>query len=114
MTYEEIFDLIKSIGYPCSFESFPEDDDGKVKVPPLPYIVFLYPETDDVYADDENYACIQNIDIELYTKHKDFTAEAAVERVLKSHNITYTKNGSYNRAESMYGVLYAAQIVINE
>ena len=107
-TYEGINSLLGSIGYPYNYEFFPEN-----KVPAPPYMVFYYPNRDDFYADDSNYSHIEQLNIELYTDEKDFDAEAAVESVLKSNDITFQKQEAYIESENLYQVLYIMEVVIN-
>ena len=107
-TFEEINNILESIGYPYNYDFFPEN-----KVPAPPYMVFYYPNRDDFYADDSNYSHIEQLNIELYTDEKDFDAEAAVESVLKSNGITFVKSEAYIDSENLYEVLYTMEVLIN-
>ena len=66
MTYKEINNMISSIGLDYAYYSFPVDE-----APDLPYIVFYYPNYNDLGADDINYQTIAQLNIELYTENKD-------------------------------------------
>lgn len=109
MTYQEVAQMIESIGLPYAYYSFPEK-----QAPKLPYIVFYYPNSDDFSADNSNYVPISQLNIELYSKDKNFALEKSVEDVLKANEIFYDKSETYINSENMYEVLYETQIVINE
>lgn len=109
MTYQEIATMINGIGLPYAYYSFPEE-----QAPALPYIVFYYPDYDDLGADNINYQTIANLNIELYTQNKDFTQEYAVEEALQQAGLFFRKSESYLESEQMYEVLYEIQLVITK
>lgn len=109
MTYQEINTMIEGIGLPSTYYSFPIGE-----APELPYIVFYYPNYDDVAADNINYQTIAQLNIELYTENKDFQTEKQVEQVLTSNGLFFSKSETYIEQEQMYEVLYEIEIVITE
>lgn len=109
MTYQEVAQMIESIGLPYTYYSFPIN-----QAPNLPYIVFYFPNSDDFSADNLNYVLITDLNIELYSRDKNFTLEKQVEDVLKNNNIYFSKSETFINTENMYEVLYETQIVINE
>lgn len=109
MTYKEINNMISSIGLDYAYYSFPVDE-----APDLPYIVFYYPNYNDLGADDINYQTIAQLNIELYTANKDFDLERQVEDVLTSNNLFFSKSETFIQQEVMYEVLYEIDIVIKE
>lgn len=109
MTYKEINNMISSIGLDYAYYSFPVDE-----APDLPYIVFYYPNYNDLGADDINYQTIAQLNIELYTANKDFDLERQVEDVLTSNNLFFSKSETFIQKEAMYEVLYEIDIVIKE
>lgn len=98
--------ILDETGFAVGYYQFP-----KGKVPKLPYILFYFPTSDDVYADNKNYVNIQATNVELYTKNKNFSAEKSVEDVLKSHNIKYQKTETYLTTEDMFLILYEMEII---
>lgn len=108
MTIEEIKALVKSIGFDTTYYQWPEK-----KVPPLPYVVWYFPRSVNFAADDQVYQEITELNIELYTAEKDFTAEAVVENVLDSAGIVWDKSETYLKSEDMYEVLYETEVSIN-
>ena len=107
MTYKEIAEMVESMGFPFAYYQFPE-----AAAPFLPYVVFYYPDNSDLVADNTNYQAITAVNIELYTKNKDFDAEAQVEAVLKASGFVFQKSESYLNTEKMYEVLYQTSAVI--
>ena len=107
MTFKEIADMVESIGLPFTYYSFPIGN-----VPNLPYIVFYYPTNDDFSADNLNYVKAVRLNLELYTKNKDFATEELVENVLNSHGLFFARSESYLDSEEMYEVLYETEILI--
>lgn len=108
MTYEEIDQMISSIGLDYTYYQFPEKE-----APDLPYVLFYYPNRDDFQADGVNYAKIVQLNIELYTRNKDFDTEATVESVLDSYGLSYFKEEQYITSEKMYEVLYIMEVMLN-
>ena len=108
MTIEEIKALVKSIGFDATYYQWPEK-----KVPPLPYVVWYFPRSVNFAADDQVYQEIEELNIELYTAEKDFTAEAVVENVLDGAGIVWDKSETYLKSEDMYEVLYEMEVSIN-
>lgn len=108
MTEKEVFQMVESIGLPAAYHHF---DEGQSPEPP--FVVYLYPGTNNFSADGVVYQGINQLDIELYTNKKDLESEKRVEAVLKKHGFFYEKNETYIETEKMYEVLYEMEVVIN-
>lgn len=78
--------------------------------PALPFICYLDTSTDNFIADNEVYAVIHGIDVELYTQYKDQQSEALIEACLKDLGIVWQKYDEYLDSESMYEVIYSFNI----
>ena len=109
MTYKQIKTMLTSIGYPVTYDSFPDN-----VAPAPPYIVFNYPNNDDFAADNVNYVSITLVNIELYTRNKDFTADKNVEAVLNANGFFYQKNETYIRQENLFQIRYVIESIIKE
>lgn len=109
MTEKEVFQIVKSIGFPTAYHHFEEGQE-----PEKPYLVYLYPGTNNFSADGTVYQGINQLDIELYTERKELEAEKRVEAVLKEHGFFYEKTETYLESEKMYEVLYEMEVLINE
>lgn len=109
MTYEEIYEALNSLeDIPVTYYAYPTNH-----VPPLPFMVYYFPNDNDDPADDTNYGRIMQLNVELYTEHKDFQTEARVESLLSSMGLVYTRAEQYITSEEMYEVLYESEVVID-
>ena len=105
MTILQIAQLIESFGLPSTYYSFPTD-----KAPSLPYVIYYYPDRDDVMADNSNFVKVATLRIELYTDTKDFTLEDNIESLLP---FPYSKESLYIDSEKMYETIYESEVIIN-
>ena len=108
MSYEDIATMIESFGLPYAYYQFPE---GTGQDPP--FVVFFYSNIDDVYADDSNYQRIVTLNIELYTREKDFEHEETIETALADNGLTYYKEENYIDSEKMYQIAYEMEVIIH-
>ena len=111
MTFKQVADMIDAMGYPFAYYQFEPDPDNPPPDPP--FICFYYPASDDLMADNSNYARITQLIIELYTDNKDFAAESAVEFVLGQNGLPWSKTEQYIDSEHMYQITYNTEVVIN-
>lgn len=107
MTISEVKTMVQSIGYPSTYYEFQNAP------PKKPFVVWYFPRSADFYADGLNYQKIEQLNIELYTRTKDFAAEAAVEAVLKAYGLSWTREEQMIDQESGYEVLYTMEVLIN-
>lgn len=117
MTLQEVNEMVNTIAEeikcPCAYYSFKRDDSEKPSQKP-PYLVFYYPEDDDLYADNTNYCNIKALTIEFYSDFKDFDKEKKIEKMLKDYGITYDAESVYVSGEHLYEQIYTMEVVINE
>lgn len=108
MRPSEIKTLLESSGYPVTYLQWPEKE-----VPELPYICYYFPNSNNFGADNRVYTHVEKLNVELYTKEKDFGAEGALEDVLEDASLYWEKSESYLNSEHMYEVLYESEVVIH-
>lgn len=96
--------MISGLELPFTYDSFPNNE-----APTPPYIVFNYPQINDFIADNSNYANINVLNLELYTRVKDFDLEGQVEAMFKGNGFVYTKEESYIRKENLYQISYVTE-----
>lgn len=108
MTYEQFASMVRSINLPYAYYQFPNGTETEP-----PFICFYYPGTDGVFADDRVYARREQWVIELYSKTKDFAAEAAVEAALSANDLPYTRYESYVDSEQMIMQSYEGEVLID-
>lgn len=109
MTHKEVNLMVKSMGLPYAYYQFPENT---AKAPP--FICYFYSGSKDLYADQENYQRIEELNIELYTKSKDFNLEASIEAILKANGFTYSRQDSYISDEKMWQIAYEMDVLITD
>lgn len=103
MTLEELYQALKSIGLPVAYREF------KKPTKP-PFITYLFSYSNDFMADNQNYAEIDNFQIELYTKNKDPATEKLVENKLKELGLPYTKTETFVQSEGLFQLVYEIQM----
>ena len=105
MTHKEVIKLMESIGLPCAYDHFVEGES-----PDPPFLVYLYPRSDNFAADGMVYFKANRLNIELYTDLKDVELEETVEAVLDKHGIFYEKSEVWIESENLYEVLYQMEV----
>lgn len=108
MTTSEVAQMIGEVGVPYAYYQFTNDT-----AQPCPFICFYYADSDDMSADNTNYAKVRRLIIELYTDNKDFDMEDAVETVINRHGLFYSKSEVYIDTERMYEVIYESEVILN-
>lgn len=107
MTRAEIAALIASFGFNnWRYSHFSE-------TPTPPYVVYYYPNSSDVYADNSNFLNKREMHVELYTKNKDEAAEAAVEAKLAEAGLAWYKQTDFLNDEKLYQTTYETEVIIN-
>ena len=107
MTYEEIAQMIESIGLPYAYYQFPDDTQ---QAPP--FICFFYGNSNDFGADDTNYVRVERLYIELYTDAKDFTLERRIESILNDHDLFFTRSEVYIDEEHLHETIYETELIL--
>lgn len=112
MSYKEIAALIASIAEAlgCPYHYY---DEGEKEVIKTPYLLFDYPDRNDVKADDRNYAKVQRVNIEYDSRTKDIDAESKIEDLLDAADLSYTKEDTRYEGHDAYGVMYSMEVIIN-
>lgn len=108
MTEKEVLKMVKDMGFPAKYHHFEEGES-----PDPPFLVYLYPGSNNFAADGVVYQGINQLDIELYADKKDLVAEKRVEAVLNEHGFFYEKTETYLESEKMFEVLYEMEVLIN-
>ena len=104
MTQAELYQALKSLGYPVAYGSFSSP------VTP-PFITYQFASSNDMVADNINYVSIENFQVELYTAKKDLAAEQKIQDTFKELGLPYRKFETYTGEENLYQVLYEVQIL---
>lgn len=105
MTIIELEEQLQILGLPLAYRQWGEGEEPK-----LPYILFYRDQSDDFFADNQNYAAGNQMALELYTETKDFYQEELIENLLKNLCIPYQLFEGELETEGMYEVLYEFKI----
>ena len=109
MTYDEIIEMLHETGLPLAYDHFAEGES-----PNPPFLIFLFPRSDNFSADGKVYQKINELNIEFYTNLKQPELEARIEAILDEHEIFYNKSEVWIADERLYEVLYSTEVLINE
>ena len=105
MTYDDITNMLKEAGLPLAYDHFAEGES-----PEPPFLIFLFPGSDNMLADNGVYFKISQLNMELYTDKKDPELEEKLEDILTAHEIPWEKSEVWIDSEKMYEVLYQTEI----
>ena len=105
MTHQEVLKMMDEMKLPYAYHHFVEGES-----PDPPFLVFLYPNSDNFAADGMVYFKVNRLNIELYTDLKDVEHEETVEAVLDKHGIFYEKSEVWIESENLYEVLYQMEV----
>ena len=108
MKREDIYTMVQSVGLPCAYYQFPDDTPQEP-----PFLCWFFSVNTDTMADNENYVDKEVLNIELYTKQRDFEQEAEVEAALKSYGFVYAKEASFVDSEKIWQISYESEVIIN-
>ena len=106
MTKAEVRALIESIGLPYAYHHFAEGES-----PRPPFIIYLYPRSNNFSADNMAYAKADNLQIELYTRKRDFAVESEIEERLDGKSLFYNKSEVYISTEGLFEVIYELEMI---
>ena len=109
MTYEEVMNLARETELPFAYDHFAEGES-----PDPPFLIFLFPASDNFAADGQVYFKINELHFELYTDRKQPDIEAQVEAVFDQHCLFYDKSEVWIPEEKLYEVLYEMEVTQDE
>lgn len=108
MTPEQIERMLTEMEVPFRYHHFTQKEMEDI---PLPIMVWIVPETDNFFADGQTYHKIKELDIELYTDHKDWALEEKLEAILDKNGIAWQQTASeWLESEKMWESLYEMEV----
>lgn len=105
MTKTEVAQMVKEFGLPYAYDHFAEGES-----PEPPFVVYLYPNSDNFAADGKVYFKKERLHVELYTDSKDIDLEKQIEDVLDARGLFYNKSEVWIQSERLYEVLYQTEV----
>ena len=109
MTYDEVVSMLEEAQLPLAYDHFAEGES-----PDPPFLIFLFPRSDNFAADGIVYAKVDELHVELYTDLKDPALEKRIEDILDRNEIVYDKSEVWIEEEKLYEVLYSTEVLKNE
>lgn len=95
---------LKTIGLPVAYESFLEHVE-------MPFIIYTNPDSESFNADNQTYAELLDVDIELYSPIRDFATEAKIKKLLNELKLPFTSVGAFIEEEEMYQRVFSIRLV---
>lgn len=105
MTPSDIRLMVESVGIPSAYYQF-ADNTGQNP----PFICYFFGPSNDLVADNINYARSERLFVELYTDAKDFDLELVVESVLNSNELVFIKTQDIIESEKMHVTVYETNV----
>ena len=109
MTKADIKTMLDGLGVPTAYYQFPDGTD----ITP-PFLVWFYPDSDNLFADNTVYGTIEQLHIELYSDEKDFELEGKLETILNDNSLPYHRSEVYVSGEQLFETIYTTEVYINE
>ena len=104
MSLEDLYLILKSTELPVAYSHFNE-------IISPPYITYLSVYSSNFNADNKVYKKIYNIQIELYTKHKDLEIEKKLEDLLDENEIVYETTEEWIDSEKVFQRVYEVRLI---
>ena len=105
MTFQDVIGLLQEANLPLAYDHFAEGES-----PDPPFIIFLFPGSNNMFADDSIYLRINELHVELYTDKKDPEIESMLEDIFAAHDILWEKTEAWIESEKLYEILYVTEI----
>ena len=101
MTLEGLSTLLETSGYPVAYDHF-------ISPQTAPFVCYLTSGASVFAADGKTYYSSPMVQVELYTKLKDLSAEEKLESVLE--DFSWSKSEGYLQDVDLYLVTYTLPI----
>ena len=108
MTFNDLYDLLASTGYPVRYHHFDKDEPK----PNGPFIIFRMLGNVNFIADGAVYQEINSIYITLYTEYKDLEAEKKLKNVLSPFSYVHTSE-YYDQSAKLFENTYEMEELFN-
>lgn len=105
MTKEQVVQMMEEFEIPYAYDHFVEGES-----PEPPFLVYLYPGSDNFAADGRVFFKQDQLYIELYTDTKEPALEDRIEAILDAHELFYNKSETWIASEKLYEVLYQTEV----
>ena len=105
MTHQDVMAMLKETNLPFAYDHFAEGE-----APDPPFLLFLFPASENFSADNIAYVKFKTLHLELYTEKKDPVLEEQIETILETHELFWSKSEVYIDSERLYEILYTLTV----
>ena len=109
VSHSDILSMLEETGLPAAYDHFAEGES-----PAPPFLVFLYPSSDNFAADGSVYKKINVLHVELYTDLKRPDVEENIESIFDKYGLYYEKSEVWISDERLYEILYTMEILCRD
>lgn len=109
MNIVELKTILEATGMPVAYSHFTESENNPLPEPP--FICYMTIFSSNFSADNTVFQEIQNVQIELYTNHKDLNAESWLEAVLNANEMPYATTETFIDSEQLYQKIYEVRLI---
>ena len=99
---------LEQLEIPIQYQAF-----ASGQAPELPYLIFYENDSDNIFADNQNWFDVLNVVCELYTDEKDIELETKLHKLFYDNEIEYNSTETYIDSENMYLKAYDVQITFD-
>ena len=104
-TLEDIKKILESTGLPVTYYCWPEE-----QAPPMPYICYHSPYSNNFAADGVTYFTADHVMIELYSRNVDKTSEKKITDALTAAGIYWDRTEEYLDDEKCYESIFECEV----
>ena len=109
VTQSQIEQMLVGMGIPVTYHHF-ETEQGQEP----PFLVYLFPESDNMAADNRVYQKLSELNVEIYTDVKSVELESRMEKILDEAGLFWDKTEIWIESERLYEVLYEMEVLMDE
>lgn len=110
-TPEGIKAMLDTFGLPVSCGPFPDDDAGP-HAPAPPFLLYDV-EKDPYFADNSAYSGTAVLVVEMYTRVREFTQEAALEAVFAENGLSWDCDTDYLQKQKLHVTTYEMGVILS-
>lgn len=111
MRLSKLVEILESIQIPVAYRAFEISEENPA--PDLPFICYMFPNSNPEFADNANAAKIEELDIELYTINKDPELENSIEQTLIANELPFRREENWIESEQMLQTTFITEVLIN-
>lgn len=105
-TRTELDSLFKTLPAPVRYQVFEAR-------PTPPFVLWRFTDSNDLYADNENYEKIRELELVIASDDPADELRAAAEKLLRDNGFTYSIGFTYLNSERLYQITLTTEVIFN-